>query len=94
MVEITFRFCGKGAYGYGNEDGDPAMASPLVALADDTLLATAHHPVISSSAVGAVLLIEALVTSLMVSRTEHVQQAGKLTEAIAAYLFNPGGRSR
>lgn len=71
-----------------------AMASPLVALADDTLLATAHHPVISSSAVGAVLLIEALVTSLMVSRTEHVQQAGKLTEAIAAYLFNPGGRSR
>ena len=71
-----------------------AMASPLVALADDILLATAHHPVISSSAVGAVLLIEALVTSLMVSRTEHVQQAGKLTEAIAAYLFNPGGRSR
>jgi DNA-binding MurR/RpiR family transcriptional regulator len=71
-----------------------AMASPLVAMGDDVLLATAHHPVISSSAVGAVLLIEALVTSLMVSRKAHVQQAGKLTEAIAGYLVSPTGKRR
>ena len=32
-----------------------AMASPLVTLADDVLLATAHHPVISSSSVAALL---------------------------------------
>ncbi|MFM7330517.1 MAG: hypothetical protein ACKO1L_02470 [Brachymonas sp.] len=56
------------------------------------LLATAHHPVISSSSVAAVLLIEALVTSLMVSRKGHVQQAGKLTEAISAYLVNPASK--
>jgi DNA-binding MurR/RpiR family transcriptional regulator len=66
-----------------------AMASPLISVVDDVLLAPASHPVISSSSVSAVLLIEALVTSLMISRKEHVQQAGKLTEAISAYLVNP-----
>jgi DNA-binding MurR/RpiR family transcriptional regulator len=71
-----------------------SVASPLVALADDVLLATAHHPVISSSSVAAVLLIEALVTSLMVSRKAHVQQAGKLTEAIAGYLVTPTNKKR
>ncbi len=71
-----------------------AMASPLVAQADDVLLATAHHPVISSSSVAAVLLIEALVTSLMVSRKGHVQQAGKLTEAIAGYLVSQTSKKR
>ncbi|TAG27240.1 MAG: MurR/RpiR family transcriptional regulator [Burkholderiales bacterium] len=71
-----------------------AMASPLVAQADEVLLATAHHPVISSSSVAAVLLIEALVTSLMVSRKGHVQQAGKLTEAIASYLISPVSKKR
>ncbi|MBS7808784.1 MurR/RpiR family transcriptional regulator [Variovorax sp. PCZ-1] len=71
-----------------------AIVSPLVALADDVLLATAHHPVISSSSVAAVLLIEALVTSLMVSRKANVQQAGKLTEAIAGYLISPSSKKR
>lgn len=64
-----------------------SMASPLVPASDEVLLATAHHPVITSSSVAAILLIEALVTSLMVSRKQHVQQAGKLTEAIANYLM-------
>ena len=71
-----------------------SIASPLTAVADEVLLATANHPVITSSAVSAVLLIEALVTSLMVSRKQHVQQAGKLTEAIAAYLISPSGKRR
>jgi DNA-binding MurR/RpiR family transcriptional regulator len=69
-----------------------SMASPLVAVSDEVLLATAGHPVITSSAVSAVLLIEALVTSLMVSRKEHVQQAGKLTEAISDYLVTAPAR--
>jgi DNA-binding MurR/RpiR family transcriptional regulator len=71
-----------------------SVASPLAALGHEVLLATANHPVISSSAVSATLLIEALVTSLMVSRKQHVTQAGKLTEAIASYLIPPQGKKR
>jgi DNA-binding MurR/RpiR family transcriptional regulator len=66
-----------------------SVASPLASLADELLLAPASHPVISSSSASAVVMIEALVTSLMVSRKQHVQQAGKLTEAIADYLITP-----
>ncbi len=65
-----------------------SMASPLVAIAQDTLLAPAVHPVMSSSSAAALLLIEALVTSLMVSRHGHVEQAQKLTDAISDYLVN------
>jgi DNA-binding MurR/RpiR family transcriptional regulator len=71
-----------------------SIASPLAALSDELLLAPASHPVISSSSVAATLMIEALVTSLMISRSEHVSQAGKLTEAIADYLVSPSGRKR
>lgn len=63
-----------------------SMASPLVAIANDTLLTPAVHPVMSSSSVAALLVIEALVTSMMVSRQNHVEQAQKLTDAIAEYL--------
>jgi DNA-binding MurR/RpiR family transcriptional regulator len=71
-----------------------SIASPLAALSDELLLAPASHPVISSSSVAATLMIEALVTSLMISRSEHVSQAGKLTEAIADYLVSPSGKRR
>lgn len=71
-----------------------SVASPLAALGHEVLLATANHPVISSSSVSAMLLIEALVTSLMVSRKQHVTQAGKLTEAIAAYLVSSPTKRR
>ncbi len=71
-----------------------SMASPLVAQADHVLLAAAQHPVISSSSVAVLLLMEALVTSLMISRKAHVQQAGKLTEAIAGYLVSSSGKKR
>jgi DNA-binding MurR/RpiR family transcriptional regulator len=71
-----------------------SVASPLAALGHEVLLATANHPVISSSAVSAMLLIEALVTSLMVSRKQHVNQAGKLTEAIAGYLVSSPTKRR
>ena len=65
-----------------------SMASPLVADAQSTLLASASHPVMSSSNAAAMLVIEALVTSLMLSGNDHVRQAEKLTEAISGYLYS------
>jgi DNA-binding MurR/RpiR family transcriptional regulator len=65
-----------------------SMASPLVPSAHATLLASASHPVMSSSNTSAMLVIEALVSSLMVSGHDHVRQAEKLTEAIAGYLYS------
>ncbi len=74
-----------------------SMASPLAGPAHDVLIAPAAHPVLSSSSIAAVLVIEALVASLMLSSDRHVQQAGRLTEAISNYLYvskkAPGGRS-
>jgi len=72
-----------------------SMASPLTAWSHDVLLAPATHPVLSSSYSAALLVIEALVTSLMVSGTDQVGQAEKLTNAISAYLYNdkPGSEA-
>jgi DNA-binding MurR/RpiR family transcriptional regulator len=84
-IQLASYAKGRGAHVVALTD---SMASPLIATGDEYLLATAPHPVITSSAVAAVLLIEALVTSLMVSRKQHVQMAGKLTEAISDYLVS------
>ena len=65
-----------------------SMASPLAPAAHATLLAPASHPVMPSSSTAALLVVEALVTSLMVSGHNHVRQAEKLTEAMAAYLYS------
>lgn len=68
-----------------------SMASPLTAWAHDVLIAPASHPVLSSSFTTALLVIEALVTSLMVSgnsQTDQIKQAEKLSDAISAYLYN------
>jgi DNA-binding MurR/RpiR family transcriptional regulator len=62
-------------------------ASPLARVAHHLLLAPSAHPVLSSSQAAAVLVAEALVTAMMVSRKENVAQAAKLTEAISAYLY-------
>ncbi len=45
------------------------------------------HPVLSSSYMAALLVIETLVTSLMISGDNQVAQAEKLTDAISAYLY-------
>lgn len=66
-----------------------SMASPLAGPAHDVLIAPATHPVLSSSSIAALLVIEALVASLMISSEGHVQQAGRLTEAISNYLYTP-----
>ena len=63
-----------------------AMASPLATWAHDVLIAPASHPVLSSSFTPALLVTEALVTSLMVSGHDQINQAEKLTDAISAYL--------
>ena len=70
-----------------------SLASPLTGPAHLTLLAAAVHPVLSSSSTAALLVIETLVTSLMVSRQDHVQQAEKLTDAISGYLYRDKPRA-
>lgn len=73
-----------------------SMASPLTAWSHDVLIAPATHPVLSSSYSAALLVIEALVTSLMISGDNQVNQAEKLTDAISAYLYSdkPGHDDR
>jgi DNA-binding MurR/RpiR family transcriptional regulator len=70
-----------------------SMASPLTKWAHEVFIAPASHPVLSSSSAAAIVVIEALVTSLMVSGNNQVTQAEKLTDAISAYLYSdkPGG---
>lgn len=72
-----------------------SVASPLAPWAHDVLLAAASHPVLSSSFTAALLILEALVTSLMLSGDNQVKQAEKLTDAISAYLYQekPGADS-
>lgn len=65
-----------------------SIASPLAAASDSVLVAASTHPVLSSSKVSALMVIEALVTALMVSNKSHVQKAERLTEAISAYLYS------
>ncbi|XVJ71828.1 MAG: MurR/RpiR family transcriptional regulator [Rhizobacter sp.] len=65
-----------------------SVASPLVPWAHDVMLAAALHPVLSSSYTAALMVVEALVTSLMLSGHDHVQQAQKLTDAISNYLYS------
>jgi DNA-binding MurR/RpiR family transcriptional regulator len=65
-----------------------SVASPLVPWTHDLLLSAATHPVLSSSYSAAVVVVEALVTSLMLSGNNHVVQAEKLTGAICAYLYS------
>ncbi|HYW58434.1 MAG TPA: MurR/RpiR family transcriptional regulator [Polaromonas sp.] len=91
-IRLTQYARDRGAYTLAITD---SMASPLAAVADEGLFANSTHPVLSSSSVSALLVIEALVTSLMISNGDHVQQAARLTEAISAYMFSPEkGRKR
>lgn len=71
-----------------------SAASPLAPLAQEVLIAQSTHPVLSSSTVAAVLLIEALVTALMISNAENVAKAARLTDAISAYLVSQPARAR
>lgn len=63
-----------------------APASPLAALGEHVLYAESSHPILPSSAVAGIAVIEALVVSLMASSKTNVDKAARLTEAISAYL--------
>lgn len=71
-----------------------SIASPLAELADESLLAQSTHPILSSSNVAAVLVVEALVSAFMVSNADNVEKATRLTDAISAYLLPPSSKGR
>ena len=50
-------------------------------------IAPAFQPVVCSSFAPALVVPEALVTSLLVSGSDRVSQAAKLTDALSAYLY-------
>ncbi|GGH24229.1 RpiR family transcriptional regulator [Alsobacter metallidurans] len=68
-----------------------SSASPLIPLADCVLLARSSHPILSSSTLGLVVVVETIVAALMTSNQANVDQAAKLTEAISSYLFGDNG---
>ena len=65
-----------------------SAASPIAQLGDYLLLAPSNHAVLPSSSTAAVAVIEALVSSIMVSSKKNVEKAQRLSEALAAYLHN------
>lgn len=71
-----------------------SAASPLAPLASEVLIARSTHPVLSSSNVAALLVIEALVTALMVSNADNVAKAAQLTDVISTYLVSDTSRGR
>lgn len=64
-----------------------SVASPLARYADDVLLAPALHPILSSSSVAALAVIEALVADFMRSDPAHLERAERLTAALGKYLL-------
>lgn len=63
-----------------------SAASPIAQLGDYLLLAPSNHAVLPSSSTAAIAVIEALVSSIMVSNKKNVEKAQRLSEALAAYL--------
>jgi DNA-binding MurR/RpiR family transcriptional regulator len=65
-----------------------SAASPIAQMGDYLLLAPSNHSVLPSSTTAAVAVIEALVSSIMVSNKKNVEKSQRQTEALAAYLHN------
>ena len=69
-------------------------ASPLSTLAEHVLFAPADHPVLTSSNIAVLALIEGLVAGVMARNKEAVKLATELTESVMSYLHMPtGGKS-
>ena len=64
-------------------------ASPLTALADQVLFAPAEHPVLTSSSIAVLALIEGLVAAVMARNPACVKLATELTESVVSYLQAP-----
>ncbi len=65
-------------------------ASPLARIADQMLTAPAQHPVLSSSSLPGLALIEALVSDFLLSDPAHVDRAGRMAAIMSAYLADGG----
>ncbi|MFK8328393.1 MurR/RpiR family transcriptional regulator [Pseudomonas sp. BJa5] len=68
-------------------------ASPLAPIARHVLFAPADHPVLTSSNIAVLALIEGLVAAAMARNKEAVKLATELTESVMSYLHVPGGKS-
>ncbi|MBT8768754.1 MurR/RpiR family transcriptional regulator [Metapseudomonas boanensis] len=64
-------------------------ASPLSNIAEHVLFAPADHPVLTSSNIAVLALIEGLVAGVMARNKEAVKLAQELTESVMAYLHLP-----
>ncbi|QEY65006.1 MurR/RpiR family transcriptional regulator [Metapseudomonas lalkuanensis] len=67
-------------------------ASPLSNIAEHVLFAPADHPVLTSSNIAVLALVEALVAGVMARNKEAVKLATELTESVMSYLHMPTGR--
>ena len=67
-----------------------SSAAPLARIAHDLLLAPAQHPVLSSSSLPGLAVIEALVSEFLLSDPAHLDRARKLAAAMASYLAAQG----
>jgi DNA-binding MurR/RpiR family transcriptional regulator len=65
-------------------------AAPLARVADDLLLAPAQHPVLASSCLPGLAVIEALVSEFLLSDPAHLERAGRLAAAMASYVATQG----
>lgn len=61
-------------------------AAPLAQISDHLLLAPAQHPILSSSCLPGLALIEALLSEFLLSDPAHVERAKRLAASMAAYL--------
>ncbi len=61
-------------------------AAPLAQVCDHLLLAPAQHPILSSSCLPGLAMIEALLSDFLLSDPIHVKRAGRLAAIMSAYL--------
>jgi DNA-binding MurR/RpiR family transcriptional regulator len=66
-----------------------APESPLASVADTVLLAPAAHPVMSSSALCAVAVIEAVASAVMRLSPDAARVARELTDLVLSHLAAP-----
>jgi DNA-binding MurR/RpiR family transcriptional regulator len=66
-----------------------SLAAPLSSIAAHCLFAPADHPVLISSNIAVLGLIEALVAGVMTRNKEAVKLAAELTESVMSYLHMP-----
>jgi DNA-binding MurR/RpiR family transcriptional regulator len=67
-----------------------SVAAPLARWADDLITAPALHPVLSSSCLPGLAVIEALTAEFVMSDPAHVARAERLSAALRKYLVQDG----